>query len=380
MSLSEANQQRLQDFIAQAGEYTKNYLGYPISRDFSLEELYPLLSYPLNNIGDPFLESTLKFGSREFEREVIEFFAKLLRAPEDNWWGYVTNGGSEGNLYGLYLARELYPNGICYFSQDTHYSVSKNLHLLNTRHIMIKSQANGEMNYEDLRETMRVHRDVPPILFVNSGTTMTEARDNLDKIHQILDDLAITQYYIHVDAALAGAINPFLDPRPKFDFADGADSVSISGHKFIGSPIPCGVVIARKDKVQRIARSISYIGTMDTTITGSRNGFTPMVLWHAINKYGMEGLRERAMNSLEMAAYTEKRLKEIGVDAWRNPNAITVVLPQVSENLQNRWQLATSNGICHLILMPNTPKEQIDQFIGELAAELEQAKSVKEES
>ena len=66
-------------------------------------------------------------------------------------------------MYGLYLGRELYPKGVVYFSQDTHYSILKILHVLNVRNIMIKSQDNGEIDYDDLYETIRIHRDVPVI-------------------------------------------------------------------------------------------------------------------------------------------------------------------------------------------------------------------------
>lgn len=343
-------------------------LGYPSAKDFDCGPLLRFLGFPINNVGDPFAEGTYQVETRAFEREVVAFFAHLLRAPEDDWWGYVTNGGTEGNLYGLYLARELHPKGIVYYSEHTHYSVSKNLHFLGMRHIMIRAKQTGEIDYDDLRETVRVHRDVPPIVFANIGTTMTEARDNIARIREILDSMAIRERYIHSDAALCGAYAPFLEPRPAFDFADGADSVAISGHKFIGSPMPTGIVLARKHNVSRIARSIDYIGTLDTTISGSRNGFTPLVLWHRIKQLGIDGLRERANSALEIAAYAEERLRAIGVPAWRNPSAITVIFPKAPAALREKWQLATQGDISHLIVMPGISKSQIDAFVEEFRA------------
>ncbi|HEX7029891.1 MAG TPA: histidine decarboxylase [Gammaproteobacteria bacterium] len=358
--------ERLQDLLRQAEAARDGYLGYPVAKDFDYSALADFLGVPLNNLGDPFTDSTWKVDSRPIEREVVEFFASLMRAPENDWWGYVTNGGSEGNLYGLYLARELYPQGVVYFSEETHYSVSKNLHLLNMRHIMIRAQASGEIDYDDLHETLKLNRDKPPILFMNIGTTMTEGKDDVAKVRGMLEKLAIHNYYIHSDAALCGPMAPFLDPRPAFDFADGADSIAISGHKFIGSPIPCGVVLARKRHVDRIARSIAYIGCLDTTVTGSRNGLTPVILWAAIQRFGIDGLRLRVDESLELAAYAEKRLKENSIQAWRNPNAITVVFPAVPEAVKQRWQLATARGRSHLITVPGTKRETIDRFVEDL--------------
>lgn len=365
MPLIDEDFSRLQELRNTLKENLSQSLGYPCSTDFDYTDLLPFLQFPINNVGDPFTDATWKGSTHEIEREVIGFFAGLLRAPENNWWGYVTNGGTEGNLYGLYLAREILPKGIVYYSQETHYSVAKNLHFLGMRSIMIRSQKSGEVDYDDLRETIRIHRDAPPIIFANIGTTMTEGRDDISRIRAIIDDLALPQSYIHADSALCGMICPYLSPRPAFDFADGADSVSISGHKFLGSPIPCGVVLAKKQNVDKIGRSISYIGSLDTTITGSRNGFTPLVLWYRIKSLGDAGMRARVAHSLKTAAYAERRLREIGVDAWRNPDCITIVIPRARDAIKAKYQLATSNRISHIICMPGVTCGQIDDLVSD---------------
>jgi histidine decarboxylase len=366
MYLPRTDQMQLDQFLEHLEQVAAREIGYPVAFDFDYSALTPFLSFSLNNAGDPFMPMTYLLNSHDFEREVVSYFAGLARAPEDQWWGYVTNGSTEGNLYGLYLARELLPDGIVYFSQDCHYSVGKNLHFLNMRHIMIRSQPNGEIDYEDLKETLRIRRDAPPIIFANIGTTMKEARDDICLIGSILDDLAIENRYIHCDAALSGGYAAFLDPRPAWDFEDGADSIAISGHKFIGSPIPCGIVLARRAHVERIGHSVAYIGSVDTTISGSRNGFTPLLLWYAIRSLGQEGLKQRIDDSLEVAAYTEEKLNQAGIAAWRNPQALTVVFPQPPKTVRDKWQLASANGMSHLICMPHVRREQIDELIRDI--------------
>lgn len=364
--LSAADAKVLADLLENARTKTRDFLGYPVSKDFDYSALSAFLEFPMNNLGDPFVSSTYGVDSRQMEREVVEFFADLFRAQQDDWWGYVTNGGSEGNLYGLYLARELHPKGMVYYSEATHYSVQKNLHLLNMPNIVIRTQGNGEIDYEDLQATIRMNRHMPVIIMANIGTTMTEARDDVGKIKNILKNLAIKHYYIHADGALSGSYSAFIEPRPAFDFADGADSIAISGHKFMGSPMPSGVVVARKSNRDRIARSVAYIGSMDTTITGSRNGHTPLFLWYAIKCLGTEGLKQRAEHSLAMADYTLKSLRKIGIDAWKNPQAITVNFPEPPLHIRRKWQLASENGWSHIICMPNVTKAQIDELISEI--------------
>ena len=366
MVLPPDQQAQLDRFLERLRRDAELEIGFPVAFDFDYSALMPFLSFSLNNAGDPFMPMTYLLNSHEFEQEVVAFFARMARAPDDKWWGYVTNGSTEGNLYGLYLARELLPQGIVYFSQDSHYSVGKNLHFLNMRHIMIRTQENGEIDYEDLRETLRIRRDAPPIIFANIGTTMKEARDDIGVIRGILDELAIESRYIHCDAALCGGYAAFLEPRPAWDFEDGADSIAISGHKFIGAPIPCGIALARRGHVDRIGHSVAYIGSVDTTISGSRNGFTPLLLWYAIHSLGLEGMRRRVRASLEVAAYAEQRFKNIGIDAWRNPQALTVVFPQPPEAVCHKWQLATAGGFSHIICMPHVRREQIDQLIGDI--------------
>ena len=325
----------------------------------AVQDLYRFLRFPLNNVGDPFVESTYRVHSRSFEQDVLRFFAKIYHAPEDNYWGYVTSGGTEGNMYGLYLARELLPEGIVYYSEETHYSVSKVLRVLALRNIMIKTGAGGEIDYEDLHETLRIHRDVSPIILANIGTTMKGAVDNVDKIREILRDCAFPSSYIHCDAALSGMILPFVkDPEP-YDFAAGIDSISVSGHKMVGSPMPCGVVLAKKNNVDRIARSVEYVGTLDTTISGSRNGLSPLFLWSAIQKLGRSGFREMAVRCLKMADYAIERFREEGIDAWRNNNSVTVVFPRPAPQVLKKWQIAVSHDIGHMIAMPHVTRELV---------------------
>lgn len=355
-------------FLAKIKKRASHYIGYPTAVDFDYTELFDLFKYSLNNIGDPFIDSHTDMHTRQFERESLQFFADLFHAPKDNWWGYITTGGTEGNLYGLYLAREMYPNAMVYYSESTHYSVQKNIHLLGMESIFIRAQENGEIDYEDLRQTIQYHRHQPAIIMANIGTTMTEAKDDLHKIKEILKSFAIKQHYIHCDAALAGVYLSLMG-EGHFDFSNGSDSIAISGHKFIGSPIPFGVVLVKKSHKDRIGQSIPYIGTVDTTITGSRNAITPVFLWYAIKKMGREGLLARALEGIELAEYTVNKLLQVGVKAWRNPNALTVVFPQPSAMLCHKWQLASDNGHSHLICMPGVTRSHIDLFVKDMALE-----------
>jgi histidine decarboxylase len=364
--LAEADQQRLDDLYRAFQTETSRFVGYPCSALFDYTPLYRFLAYPANNVGDAYLPSNYRINTHEIEREVIATFAQLTRAPADAHWGYVTGGGTEGNMYGIFLARELYPEGIVYHSEDTHYSVNKILRALHVRNIMIRSRPDGTIDLEDLDETIKIHRDVPPIIFANVGTTMKGAVDDLAGIHRILKRHALHDFYIHADAALSGMILPFLPDAPPWDFSAPVDSISISGHKMIGSPFPCGVALARKTNVDRIARRVEYIGSLDTTIAGSRNAFAPLFLWYALKTVGLDGFRDRIRACFEVADYARAQLTSAGRRAWRHPYSNTVEFDRPSGEVVRKWQLAVKDDIAHLIAMPHVTRTHVDHLVEEL--------------
>ncbi|WP_026632650.1 histidine decarboxylase [Dyadobacter alkalitolerans] len=360
------DRERLVRYMELMAQKASTSIGYPFAQGFNYSELHPLLLYPLINLGDPFTEGNYGVNSFALEREVIEFFADLFRAPKNNVAGYVTSGGSESNLYGLYVAREVFPKGKVYYSSATHYSIAKSVRILNMESVVIPVDQKGEMDYDYLRDQLRQNRHIPAIVIANIGTTMTEAKDDLPTIRAILGQVGVDLHYIHCDAALSGAFLPLLTHDPTFDFHHGADSIACSGHKFIGSPIPCGVVIVKKDYRDLVGERISYIGSLDTTITGSRNGLNPVVLWYAIKQQGRENLLRKAEECLSLAAYTENKLREYGFEAWRNTLSLTVVFPQPSELVCKKWQLATQAKQAHLICMPGISKQVVDAFLKDM--------------
>ena len=365
--ISAVAQERLDDLLESFEVMGRTAVGYPVNLEYDYSALLPFLQHSANNVGDPHHASNYASNSHAFEREVIATFSDLMKIPREEAWGYVTSGGTEGNMYGLYMGRELFPNGIVYFSEDTHYSVVKILRLLKARHIMVRSQENGEIDYEDFYHTARINRDVPVIFIANVGTTMKGAVDDLDRVRKILDDLAITNRYIHADAALSGMILPFVDDPQSFGFDSGVDSISVSGHKMIGAPLPCGVALTRQAYVARVARSIEYIGALDTTLSGSRSSFGPLMIWYAFQRHGLEGFRSMVADCLDVARYAVERFNEAGIPAWRNRNSVTVVFPKPSDETIKKWQIAPYRDIAHIITMPHVSRELVDELIDEIA-------------
>jgi histidine decarboxylase len=165
-------------------------------------------------------------------------------------------------------------------------------------------------------------------------------------------------------------ILPFVDDPPPWHFGAGADSISISGHKMIGSPLPCGVAMVRRTHMERISRSVEYVGALDTTISGSRSAITPLMLWYAFRAQSDDAFRELVGESLQKAAYVERALHGIGVEAWRNPYSVTVVFPRPPAAILKKWILSSSGNIAHLIALPGVSWDTLDEFIDDMQREI----------
>jgi histidine decarboxylase len=231
----------------------------------------------------------------------------------------------------------------------------------------IPALENGEIDYDLFNKHLQKSGNKNIIFAANIGTTMTEAKDDLNKINNILDSNNIVNKIIHCDAALSGSFLPLIDSNNLCSFkTPNVKSIAISGHKFIGSPMPCGVVVVDKQLQQNLSANVDYVGANDCTITGSRNGHTPLFMHDAVTKHGLDGFKNIAINCIQNAQYATEKLQQNGIKAWRNNNAITVVFPKMPQYICTQWQLASDATNSHIICMPNITKEKIDAFVESL--------------
>ncbi|EAM8425092.1 histidine decarboxylase [Salmonella enterica] len=373
MQLTPVDQKKLDEFYNFCKNNKYHVISYPDAADLDVSILNKFNEFAFNNYGDWAEDSNYILNTFEFEREVIEWFAKLLNIDINKCWGYVTNGGTEGNMYGCLLGRECFPNGKLYYSKQTHYSVAKIVSMLRIEGKVIKEQPNGEIDYDDLIQKIKENNDPHPIIFANIGTTVTAAVDDIKIIQKKMTEAGYERedYYIHSDAALSGMILPFCDDPQPFDFADGADSVTISGHKVIGTKIPCGVVLAKKENVAMITHEIEYIAAHDKTITGSRNGHTPLMMWLGIKQYTYDQHKARIKYCIDNAQYAVDKFNEYGIKAWRNKNSTTVVFPKPSVEIINKWLLSTEGERSHLVICGHhKDKNQINIVIDDIVTDL----------
>ena len=170
---------------------------------------------------------------------------------------------------------------------------------------------------------------------------------------------------------------PFVKRAPMVTFRKPIGSVSVSGHKFVGAPVPCGVVITRTRYIKALSSDVEYLNSRDATIMGSRNGHAPIYMWYTLTRKGYEGMRKDvekclrnahllkvrspAKNAAQLcrAAYPLRRwtclipknlngdlvaqamLESAGINSMLNELSSTVVFERPTEEaFIRKWQLA----------------------------------------
>lgn len=358
--------QRLDDLLARSMNY-KDSIGYPCNLELDyLSPLQGLLSRPLINVGIPSPGDAANhvLSTADFEREVIRFVAGLYGlSGQDSYHGYITSGGTEANLYGLTRARDNWPDATLYFSNSSHYSVAKSARVLGLKHRIIASQATGEMDYAQLTDQLGRDRPESVILSLNTGTTMTGAIDRVETALAALRQHNIERFHIHCDAALFGMMLPFLADSPCPRFNQPIHSLAISGHKFLGCPFPCGMVITCQPPE---ACPIEYIRGHDSTLLGSRNGHAPVFLWYALMTRGLTGLKQEVNECIENAKYLENGLIQGGYPQFRNDYSNIVCLQKPGDEVIRKWNLAVEGPWAHVVAMQHVNRERLDRFLSDV--------------
>lgn len=317
------------------------------------------------NIGKPSLSWAYGGSVMQEELDIVEFYAKICAAEPGRVQGYVTSGGTEGNIqafnwwlsntrYGLDAGDRLV--FIC--TRDAHYSALKAATSSQVQVVLADSNPDGSMSLEHLESVVEDLGGCQVFLFLTCGTTFTGAFDDIRESCRIVaaSPIGRRSCYIHVDAALSGLILPFVDSVPDSiqpTFKHDVDSISVSAHKMLGVPSPCGVLIAKREHVEGAQAKVSYIDTYDTTLLGSRDGRSIRQFWFLTQSMCISGYSRLMQECLDRTAAAVIQLRLAGVVVSHSRFSTTVVIPKPHRDIVRHYQLAPQEDKVHFIVMPN---------------------------
>ncbi len=367
--LSRAMLDTLFDTELRVRRANETHLGYPYNLGIVPRVPTSLGAYLINNLGDPYAGSHYAAEVCALEREAIAWLSQVWGGADmDLYAGSIGASGTEGNIWGLYLGREALPTAILLHGADAHYSIPKAARIQRIDSRMLRSTPQGEIDLDDLAFVLDDLGGRPVILALTCGTTMKGAHDDIAGAIRVLDAAGYgpDRRYIHLDGALNAMVVPFLSAAPaaiRPDFGLGIDSISTSGHKMIGTPMPCGALICRRTHLDRISRAIAYLRSNDTTLMGSRNGHAVLAIWTRLMAHGVAGYTQDALRCTLRAEDMAAALRDVGVDVLLNPHSLTVVFPEPPEDIQMTYQLPCHMGLAHAIIMPSVTDSLIERFL-----------------
>jgi aromatic-L-amino-acid decarboxylase len=181
----------------------------------------------------------------------------------------------------------------------------------------LRVDALDAMIREDLARGCR-----PCAVVATTGTTTTTA---VDPVAEIASVAARHGLWLHVDAAMAGSAMILPECRWMWSGIEGADSVVINPHKWLGAAFDCSVYFIRDAQhlVRVMSTNPSYLQTAaDGRVKNYRDWgiplgrrFRALKLWFLIREQGVANLQARLRRDLANARWLAERIAE--TPAWR---------------------------------------------------------------
>ncbi|MEJ2276817.1 MAG: tyrosine decarboxylase MfnA [Candidatus Lokiarchaeota archaeon] len=334
--------------------------------------------YVSKNLGD----AGLFPGTAQLEDELVEEIGQLFNG--ENITGSFTTGGSEANLIGMRIARELrkdIKNPEVVVPLSAHVSFDKAADLLGIKLRKAKLNNNFELDLNHFKTL--INENTCGVVGV-AGTTSLGLVDPIEEIGKIIGGKNI---FFHVDAAFGGFVLPFLKNLnykiPKWDFSvKEVDSITADPHKMGLGLIPSGGFFLRDSSiVKKIGFEIPYLAGGNFKhlhIVGTRSGGTVVAFWAIMRYLGENGFTQIVEECMNNTHYLAKRINEIkGINLTANPviNVVGITtkngesICELDKELRKRnWMLGKFEdfNLVRIVVMPHVTRQHLQNFTKDL--------------
>ena len=271
----------------------------------------------------------------ELEEVVTDWMRQML-GLSDAWSGVIQDTASTSTLVALVCARErtsgysLARGGLqaaerpltVYVSAHAHSSVEKAALLAGFGRDNVRRVPHDEvyaMRAHALRDMIAADLAVgkaPCAVVATTGTTGTTA---LDPVREIAAEARAHGLWLHVDAAMAGSAMIVPELRWMWDGVEGADSLVVNPHKWLGAVFDCSLYYVRdvEHLVRVMSTNPSYLqSAADGHVKNYRDWgiplgrrFRALKLWFLIREQGVTGLQARIRRDMANAKWLEQQVR-----------------------------------------------------------------------
>jgi len=309
-----------------------NFFGYFPSNGLLASVLGDYLSTGLGVLGLSWQSSP---ALTELEEVTCDWMRQMV-GLSPAWSGVIQDTASTSTLVALICAREKASNYaltagglqgqvkplIVYASAHAHSSVDKAALLAgfgrdNIRLVPCdeKFAMRPALLAEAIEKDLAIG-NVPCAVVATTGTTTSTA---LDPIAGIAAVAARFKIWMHVDAAMAGSAMILPECRWMWDGIEGADSIVVNAHKWLGVAFDCSLYYVRDSEhlVRVMSTNPSYLQTSaDKEVKNLRDWglplgrrFRALKLWCLVREQGVEALRTRLRRDLANAKWLESQVR-----------------------------------------------------------------------
>ena len=262
--------------------------------------------------------------------EVVTDWMRGMLGLSTAWSGVIQDTASTSTLIALICARErttdYSSNGgglqaetqplIVYTSAHSHSSVDKaallagfgraNIRIVaHDEHYAMKPDALAAAIAADVRAGLK-----PCAIVVTAGSTTSTALDPIEAVAAVAKQHGL---WLHVDAAMAGSAMILPECRWMWHGVEGADSLVVNPHKWLGAAFDCTLYYVRdvEHLVRVMSTNPSYLqSAADGRVKNLRDWgiplgrrFRALKLWFLIREQGVTGLQTRLRRDLENAQW-----------------------------------------------------------------------------
>lgn len=270
----------------------------------------------------------------ELEERMADWMRQMV-GLSGAWSGAIQDTASTSSLLALICARErstdyaLARGGLqsvdapltVYVSEYSHSSVDKAALLAGFGRDCVRSietDANFALNPAALERA--IEADVaagkrPCAVVATTGTTTSTAIDPIDAIAALAQKHGL---WLHVDAALAGSAMILPECRGLWAGIEGADSIVLNPHKWLGAAFDCSLYYVRDAEhlVRVMGTNPSYLqNAADGQVKNLRDWGVPLgrrfralKLWTLIRSEGVAGLQARLRRDMDNARWLAEQV------------------------------------------------------------------------
>lgn len=277
----------------------------------------------------------------ELEERCVDWLRQLFGLSAA-FAGVIQDTASTSTLVGLVCARErtsghaaarggLQDGGaplVVYTSGEAHSSVVKAALLAGFGRDFVRKvevDAARAMDPLALRRAIEADRAAglrPCAIVATTGTTTTTAMDPIAACAALAREFGL---WLHVDGAMAGSAMLLPECRHLWHGIEGADSIVVNPHKWLGVAFDCSLYFVRdQDHLVRVmSTNPSYLRTaVDDRVKNYRDWGVPLgrrfralKIWSLLRTHGTERLQQRLRRDLENAQWLAAQIA--GAPSWR---------------------------------------------------------------